>query len=62
MEPISIAGATAQANCSASRRGVIRVSTSPASLPGQAKYVTCVSGWVGWPCWPSTTSTVGRWS
>jgi len=35
---------TAQANCSVSRRGVIRGIHFSAVPPGQAKYVTCVSG------------------
>jgi dTDP-4-dehydrorhamnose 3,5-epimerase len=35
---------TAQANCSVSRRGVIRGVHFAAVPPGQAKYVTCVSG------------------
>src|SRR5260370_6737470 len=36
--------ATAQANCSVSRRGVIRGIHFASVPPGQAKYVTCVSG------------------
>jgi dTDP-4-dehydrorhamnose 3,5-epimerase len=35
---------TAQANCSVSRRGVIRGIHFASVPPGQAKYVTCVSG------------------
>ena len=35
---------TAQANCSVSRRGVIRGVHFASVPPGQAKYVTCVSG------------------
>jgi dTDP-4-dehydrorhamnose 3,5-epimerase len=35
---------TAQANCSVSRRGVIRGVHFSSVPPGQAKYVTCVSG------------------
>src|ERR1035438_7623840 len=35
---------TAQANCSVSRRGVIRGVHFATVPPGQAKYVTCVSG------------------
>ena len=35
---------TAQANCSMSRRGVIRGVHFATVPPGQAKYVTCVSG------------------
>jgi dTDP-4-dehydrorhamnose 3,5-epimerase len=35
---------TAQANCSVSRRGVIRGIHFSSVPPGQAKYVTCVSG------------------
>lgn len=35
---------TAQANCSVSRQGVIRGIHFSAVPPGQAKYVTCVSG------------------
>jgi len=35
---------TAQANCSVSRRGVIRGIHFATVPPGQAKYVTCVSG------------------
>jgi len=37
---------TAQANCSVSRRGVIRGVHFASVPPGQAKYVTCVSGTV----------------
>ena len=35
---------TAQANCSVSRRGVVRGIHFASVPPGQAKYVTCVSG------------------
>jgi len=35
---------TAQANCSVSRRGVLRGIHFSSVPPGQAKYVTCVSG------------------
>ena len=35
---------TAQANCSVSRRGVIRGIHFASVPPGQAKYVTCISG------------------
>ncbi len=35
---------TAQANCSMSRRGVVRGVHFAMVPPGQAKYVTCVSG------------------
>ena len=35
---------TAQANCSVSRRGVVRGVHFASVPPGQAKYVTCVSG------------------
>src|ERR1700745_1665009 len=34
----------AQANCSVSRRGVVRGVHFASVPPGQAKYVTCVSG------------------
>ena len=44
MEPISIAGATAQANCSVSRRGVIR-GVHFASVPPGAGEVLHLREW-----------------